>query len=273
MKFLTLLLLLSALFCPSFALADAAELLRVRFYAVGKADAMLIETPDGLRVMIDTGLNKNGKELAKRFAQEGIDRIDLMILTHFDKDHIGGADVILENIPVRRVLMPDYLKDGKQFTQLEDGLRTSPDTVVTKLGTNESLVLSVGSAQLYVTAAHDTDYGPDEENDFSLAIRLLYGDTRFLFPGDAEDARQRELMQEGDIACDVLKVPHHGRIEDSSPAFLAACAPKIAFVTDSDEEPADPRLIRLLTEAGCRVFSARNGEICVASDGENVFVE
>ena len=59
--------------------------------------------------------------------------------------------------------------------------------------------------------ANEDDYGEDEENDFSLVVRLTHGDVRFLFAGDAENARLAELLDEGDLASDVLKVPHHGR--------------------------------------------------------------
>ena len=124
-----------------------------------------------------------------------------------------------------------------------------------------------------VTSAHKAGYGEDEENDFSLAVRLTYGETRFFFTGDAENARQRELLAEGDVACDVLKVPYHGRLEASSQDFLAACAPEIAFICDSDEEPANAMVIAMLENAGARVYCAKDGGLRVTSDGETITAE
>lgn len=72
----------------------------------------------------------------------------------------------------------------------------------------------------------------------------------------------------GDIACDVLKVPYHGRAVDVSAAFLSACHPKIAFITDSDDDPADPIVVKLLESMGTDVHSARDGDLCVVSDGK-----
>ena len=65
------------------------------------ADAALITAEDGSRILIDAGTNKGGKKLAERFAEEGIERLDAMIITHFDKDHVGGADKILKAFPSR----------------------------------------------------------------------------------------------------------------------------------------------------------------------------
>ena len=251
-----------------------AQELRVEFFALDKADAILITTPDGQRVLIDAGTNKDGKQLVKRFAQEGIDSLDALIVTHFDKDHVGGADRILESVRVARVITPQYEKESSQYDAFLKALEKSSGTQADALPARAQLALPLsGDLTLTVTAAHETYYGEGEENDFSLCVRLAYGDTRFLFPGDAEDARQTELMEEGDIACDVLKVPHHGRMHDASYAFLRAASPSIAFVPDGEEEPASPVLIALLDELGAKIWCTGDGDLTVLSDGKKVWME
>jgi len=249
-----------------------AKELRVEFYNVGKADAMLITTPEGQRIMIDTATNAEGKKLVKRLKGEGIDAIDLLIITHFDKDHVGGADKLIEDLKVSQVLMPVYEKDSKQYTQLLEAIEDSKDTQIVTMKNAQKLEFEAGGVEFVVTSAKKTYYGNDEENDFSLVVRMTYGDTRFLFAGDAEEARQKEILDEGNVACDVLKVPYHGRLTDVSPVFIAAAKPKIAFVTDSDEEPASEIVLALLGEAGADVYSARAGDLTVASDGKTVRV-
>ena len=101
------------------ACAAQAQTLTVEFYDVGKADAMLITTPQGMRILIDAATNKEGKGLAERFTRAGITRIDVMIITHYDKDHVGGADKLLEEFDVGTVIMPTYDKESKQHTQFE----------------------------------------------------------------------------------------------------------------------------------------------------------
>lgn len=251
-----------------------AENLRVDFYDVGKADAMLITTPGGERILIDAATNKEGKKLAQRLLQEGVSFIDVLIITHYDKDHVGGADQILENLSVGTVYMPVYDKDSKQYEQFVQALAKHPPLEIRQLRTREETVYTTRDGiQLHVSTAHESFYGSDEENDFSLAVRMTYGDTRFLFAGDAENARQQELLLEGNVACDVLKVPYHGRYEKSSPAFLASCAPKIAFIPDAMDDPADELVLRLLEDAGAQVFCAKDGDVAVYSDGKNVWAE
>ena len=94
----------------------AAQELRVDFYDMGKADAMLITTPSGYRILIDAGTNKGGKALVSRFEKEKIKDLDMMIITHYDKDHVGGADQVLEKMKVETVIMPVYDKESKQHT-------------------------------------------------------------------------------------------------------------------------------------------------------------
>ena len=270
-----LLLLAALLLFPCAAPAQTA--LRVEFFDIGKADAILITTPGDRRVLIDAGTDEDGKRLTKRFEAAGIDALDAMIITHFDKDHVGGADRILKALAVSTVVVPQYPKDGKQYEQFLEALDDSASTRVVQLAAQEALDLPLASnaedIALVVTAAHETYYGPDEENDFSLAIRLRYGQTRFLFPGDAEDTRQRELLSEGDVRCDVLKVPHHGRLHDASEPFLYEASPSIAFVSDSAAEPANHALLSLLARLGADVHRAREGDLTVLSDGERVWVE
>ena len=265
-KALLMLTVLMLILCLSHA---GAEELQVDFYDMGKADAMLITAPDGTRVLIDTGTNKGGKALVERFEKEGIDHIDVLIVTHYDKDHVGGADKIIEDIGVSEVYMPVYEKDSKQYEQFlealdEGGVKAHP------IRTKERVQVPLDGLTMTISAAHRTNYGHDEENDFSLCTRLVYGDTRFLFPGDAEAPRQLELLEEGDLACDVLKVPYHGRLVGASEKFLAATAPKIAFIPDGPEDPANDRVIQILENLGANVYCGKDGGISVISDGKTV---
>lgn len=253
----------------------AAENLRVEFYDVGKADAMLITTPAGERILIDAATNKQGKKLVERFQKAGVDTIDVMIITHYDKDHVGGADRVLEEMKVSAVIMPVYDKESKQHTQFVEALAKHPPKESIQLITGEETAYTLPSGlALHITAAHQGYYGSDEENDFSLAVRMQYGDTKFFFTGDAENARQKELLLEGDVACDVLKVPYHGRFENISPMFLAEAKPKIAYIHDDADDPADSAVIDILEELGTEVCCAKDdGDLTVLSDGKTVWTE
>jgi len=269
MKKMAILLVLLMLLCAASA---GAQELRVDFYDMGKADSMLITTPSGLRILIDTGTNKGGKALVERFEKEGIDMIDTLIITHYDKDHVGGADKILEEIAVRQVIMPVYSKESKQHTQFMEALDALPDIQTFPMAIQSDMQLeSPDGVKMSLTAAHRPSYGKDEENDFSLAVRMQYGDTKFFFAGDAEAPRQHELLEEGDVECDVLKVPYHGRLVSTSEKFLSAANPQIAYITDDEEDPASEALIGMLEAFGAKVYSSRkDGDVTVISDGHSV---
>lgn len=256
------------------ACAAQAQTLTVEFYDVGKADAMLITTPQGRRILIDAATNKEGKALAERFALAGIGRIDVMIITHYDKDHVGGADKILESVAVRQVIMPVYDKESKQHTQFMEALDALEGITTHPMEIQSDMTMqSPDGVELSVTSAHRSSYGADEENDFSLAVRLTYGETKFFFAGDAETPRQLELLEEGDVACDVLKVPYHGRLVSASERFLTEASPQIAYITDGEEDPASGELIAILERLGAQVFTSReDGDVTVVSDGRTVSV-
>lgn len=263
------LMLIAAILVLLFLPYAAAQELRVDFFDMGKADSMLITAPDGKRILIDTGTNKGGKALVERFEKEGIDHIDMMIITHYDKDHVGGADKIIEDIGVSEVYMPVYEKDSKQLDQFLEAIEKGSVTAH-PIKAKEYVEIPLDGVTMTISAAQRTYYGKNEENDFSLCTRLTYGDTRFLFPGDAEAPRLLELLQEGDLACDVLKVPYHGRLVSASEAFLFAAAPKIAFIPDGPEDPANNVVIDMLEQLGAQVFCGKDGGITVISDGKTV---
>ena len=164
--------LLAAMLLLILSACAAAENLKVEFFDVGKADAMLITTPAGERVLIDAATNKQGKKLVERFRKSGIGSIDAMIITHYDKDHVGGADQVLEKMKVGTVIMPVYDKESKQHTQFVEALAKHPPQETMELSTGQETVYTLKSGlELHITAAHESYYGSDEENDFSLAVR------------------------------------------------------------------------------------------------------
>lgn len=264
-KLLACLLAMCLLALPACALEEG-ETLSVTFFDAGKADAILVRTGEHA-LLIDAGLNKNGDELIARLQALGVTRLDALLITHFDKDHVGGADVLLETIPVEAVYQPDYYKDSKQMRQYQEAMASLGLTPVTL---SENCTLTLDGAQLSIDVANESDYGLDEENDFSLVVRLQFGDNRFLFAGDAEEARIAELLAEDDLACDVLKVPHHGKKHDNNALFFQAAGAAYAVITSSDEEPEKQETVRLLELAGSTVLLTRLGEITLCSDGREV---
>ena len=269
MKKLLCMLLLACLAltgCAAESADTGGDELTAVFLDVGKADAILLYNGE-MAALIDAGENDDGDAVVEAIRARGIERLDLMIITHFDKDHVGGADKVLEQIEVARVLEPDYEKDSKQVRQYREALAAAG---VEAEALTENVEFTLGGCSFAIDVANKADYGEDEENDFSLVVRLTHGNVRFLFAGDAENARLAELLDEGDLASDVLKVPHHGRYADLSAVFFAAVSPQYAVITSDEDDPEDPETVRALEAAGAQVLFTREGTVTLVSDGEGV---
>ena len=87
------------------------------FFDVGKGDCILI-SGGGQYLLIDAGYEDTAPYILKELGSRGVDKLDAMVITHYDKDHVGGADTVLRGIPVGRVMIPAYEGGGKQYKEL-----------------------------------------------------------------------------------------------------------------------------------------------------------
>ena len=243
--------------------AEAA--VKVTFFDVGKGDAVLIETANHC-MMIDSGYDDTADVILDYLRERETDRLDYLLLSHFDKDHVGGADRILEEVETGTVLQPDYQSDGGQYGEYMEVMRAQgkAPAVVT-----QTMELSLDGVEFVIYPPQKKDY-EEEDNDFSLVVRMRYGDGSFLFAVDCEKERLNELLEqrEFELASDVLKVPHHGRKEKNSREFLSAVRPGTAVITSSKEKPADEEICGILEELGTDVYFTENGTVTVCWDGE-----
>ena len=243
----------------------AQSQLEVTFLDVGKADAIVLQSEDKT-VLIDTGKNKAGNLILSYLESKQIGKIDLMIITHFDKDHVGGADRVLYGIEVDQVFIPDYFSDSKQFVEFMTAVE---DTQTPCKKINENITFDIGEMMFSIDVANQTYYGEDEENDFSLVTGVSFENTNILFAGDAENPRLKELLQEQIGEFDVLKVPHHGVKEKKSSDFFRMIHPSIAIITSDTENLEDPEIVDMLKNMDTEVFLTRLGTVFLISDGNH----
>ncbi|MEA4902304.1 DNA internalization-related competence protein ComEC/Rec2 [Desulfitobacterium sp.] len=209
--------------------------LEVTFIDVGQGDSILIETPKGARVLVDTGPKTSRFDAGERIVlpyllQKGINRLDALILTHAHADHVGGAGAILGAIPVDWVGIPengedwlsleakkDATKSGEKGWGEERGL--TPELVtqlaqkgVRKMTAGDRLVLD-SEVQISVLAPGGILEGThSDENNNSIILRLEspYGQS-VLLTADMEEEEMEEIMKTGqDFSADLFKIPHHG---------------------------------------------------------------
>lgn len=245
---------------------EALPEISVTFFNIKKADCILIELQEKV-VMIDTGLNKNGEEICKKLEEKGIEELEYLILTHPDKDHIGGADIILKQIPVKNLLETDLEIDSGEYQEYQ---AAAQENGVVPLPVKEELNFTLDGAEFSVYPPMKSLY--NGENDYSLVIKLNYGNTGFLFSGDAEKIRLQELLtQIPDLQSTLLKVPHHGVLEDNSKLFFQKVKPSYAVITAS-KKTEYKEAARLLEEQGVKIFMTYEGEVEAVSDGKQILM-
>ena len=243
--------------------------LEIVCFQAGKADAFLLITPDSA-VLIDCGEKGFGRTILAELELRGIEKLDCMIITHFDQDHVGGAARIINNFPVERILQSNSPKDSEEYEKYVKAVKNAgiePETV------RENLSFTLDSVSYTVNPPKRSNYSSDDSNNSSLIISVENGANRMLFTGDAEDERMEEFLTLDWGQYDFLKMPHHGRWQETLPLLIETTAPRYAVITSSDDETEDAETLELLESANVETFLTRTGQIVVYSDGTELVME
>ena len=241
--------------------------LTVAVLDVGKADCILIEESAGGAMLIDTGTRESAARILDFLQSRGIDALETLLLTHMDKDHIGGAAAILNAMPIGRVMQPGADKDSGEYTAYRAALA---EKGIESQTLREAERADLGGAAVTLIPGREPRY--KQSNDYSVFVEIVYGDHRFLFTGDGEKKRLQEYLDAEPKPCDFLKVPHHGRTEKNSEAFFQVVAPRYAVITCSEEEPPEDEALALLQAAGAETYLTSGGTVTAVSDGRTLTV-
>ena len=258
-----LLALLAALLLPCAAGADLA----VHFIDVGEGDAILVLC-DGENLLVDAGPAEAGNAVNAYIRKTGLDALNYVIATHAHDDHLAG--------------MPDALS-GLQVSVVYSSraIRTTywVDNVMPRLNQNymgllrpeEQESFSLGNATVTFL---DTHARGDNANDYSLVVRIDYGQTSVLLTADIEGEGEMNLVDSGaPIRADVLKVAHHGGNTSTGEAFLKAVAPRYAVISvgqgNKHGHPHPEPLVNLEKQNVVVYRTDLDGTVIGTSDGEN----
>lgn len=257
--------LLFVMLLPVFVCAE----LTVSFIDVGQGDAALVQC-DGHNMLIDAGTNASTEILLSYLDGAGVKTIDLVVGTHPHEDHIGGLDKAIERYDVKNVWMPRVQADTRTFEDVllaiqSKGLKITAPTPGTSF--------ALGGAAITALAPNSGSYS--ETNDYSIVLRIDYGDTAFLFTGDAEQVSEGEMLAAGaNLHADVLKVAHHGSSSSTTDAFLSAVDPSYAVIScGADNSYGHPhgKTVSKLNAYVVRILRTDElGTITIRSDGEKI---
>ena len=272
--------------------------LRVDFLDVGQGDSALVTMPDGSTLLVDGGgrpdLRRRGEDedadefepdargigesvVSEYLWHRGLARVDYVLATHADADHIDGLNAVLRAFKVEGALVARAPSDDAEFLRFADTAREAGAPVYL-VGRGDRLRFGAVTLEVLWPPPAEGDADAPSANDDSIVLRLRLGRRTLLLTGDAEGAAEYALVSAGDgLACDVLKVGHHGSRTSSTQAFVNATHPALAVVSVGQVSPyghPHAEVIARWRDAGALVLTTgERGTITVTTDGEDLKAE
>ena len=268
---LTVLVIIALPSCTESSGTDGEQVvLKVYCHQAGKADAFIITTEEHT-VVLDTGVKGFGGTILNGLSKEGVKKIDYLIISHFDKDHVGGAAKVINSIDVGTVLQSNCPKDSSAYEKYMEALENAALTPVT---VRETYTFELDGVEFSIDPPSKDEYYEDESNNSSLILTVKCQGKTLLFTGDAESERIREFISKGlAVDCDLIKMPHHGEWDSMLDKLILNTKPEYAVITSSDDEPEDPETAGLLEKHGVKTFLTRTDPVIITCAGDTMTVE
>jgi len=258
-----------------FALCD--DNLKVYFLDVGQGDSEFIQTPDNRQIIIDGG--PGSAVLEKIFKLMGFfDRkIDIVILSHPDLDHMQGLIEILKKYKANYIIQAGAEKESEDFLAWQKVLSRQKSLGAKIINVKAGDVIKVGHINLEILFPLENLSGQKIKkysNEACVVVKLYYGRKCFLFTGDIGEKTEREIIKSNqNIDCDILKVAHHGSKYSTSEEFLQSLSPEIAIIEVGKNSYGHPtqEVLQRLEKFDIKVLRTDiSGDIKIVSDGNNL---
>jgi len=270
MKRIFAILLLLCFLCgcgPAEVPADS-DGLTVHFIDVGQADCALLLC-DGQSMLIDGGNVEDSDLVVAYLREQGISTLDYVVNTHAHEDHVGGLPAVLAVYETKNLWCPVTEYDSGCF---EDFRYYADQQELELVCPDPGDVFMLGGTQITVLGPVKDEY---DTNNSSIVLRADYGQTGFVFTGDAEEQAEKDILEYGfDVSATVLKVGHHGSETSSCYQWLRAVDPAYAVISvgedNSYDHPHDVVLSRLRDADAIVYRTDLQGHIVCESDGQNV---
>ncbi|WP_373898961.1 ComEC/Rec2 family competence protein [Haloimpatiens sp. FM7315] len=248
---------------------EAIGNIKIHYINVGQADSILIQQGSH-SMLIDGGNNEDGSLVKDYLQNNGVSNLEFLVGTHPHEDHIGGLDYIINSLKVGKVYLPKITSNTKTFKDLINAMKNKNLKAIAPKG-GESFKL--GQAVCTILAPNSSQY--KDLNNYSIVIKVQFGNNSFLFTGDAEAVSEMEIVKKGfNLKSDVLKVGHHGSSSSTCANFLSKVNPKYAIISCGvNNKYGHPHkgTMNRLKDKGIPVYRTDQcGTIVASSDGNNI---
>lgn len=253
---------------PSELMASPPDKMEVHFIDVGQGDATLIKC-GGRAMLIDAGDDSKGTAIQNYLQKQGVKKLDYLVLTHPDSDHIGGAPVIITKFDIDKVFVSNFEKDNRTYEKVIQALDYKGLKYITP---EVGAAYALGTASIRILGPGKSYQNP---NDSSVALIVQNGSNRFLFTGDAEEAAEQDILKNNeDIKADVYQVGHHGSKTSTSEAFFEAVSPACAVISCAEGNSyghPSAQTLNTFRMNGVKVYRTdEEGTIIAVSDGTRI---
>lgn len=251
------------------------QVLKIYFIDVGQGDSCLIITPNNKRILIDGGEGNSEKyDMGKNvlfpyLLDRKINKIDYLIISHFDNDHVGGLIYIIENLKVDKILIGIQNEKNYQLDKiLELAMKKNIETVILSSEMKIEIEKNTYIEVLWPDKEHLIN--ENKLNNNSLVFKFIYKDFSILFTGDIEKIAEKEILEKYQnnlkiLKSNILKVAHHGSKTSTDLKFLEKIKPQIALIgvgKNNDFGHPNTKVLEALQNMNVKIYRTDlNGEI------------
>ena len=244
---------------------DESYNLKIHYFKTDVAEDAGVISINDKYIMIDTGESSLKDDILSYFKENNINKLDYLIITHFDEDHVGSASYIIDNIYVENVLQSNVIKDNKAYNSYVSSLEKKG---ITPLTVSDNYEFTLDELTVKVNGPKKV-YEKKDSNNSSLITSINYKNTNYIFMGDSEDDRLNDFLELDIKEYDFIKLPYHGRYLTKLESLLNKTKPRYGVITNVKENTKVKNILKALN---IKYYFTKNGNIDLYSNGNSIIV-